>query len=139
WPRTWQVRPRRVHGSEVARRGFCVRGCRQSGNLGRGIAARMSYEQLIREHAQIEVRVKRLLELVSGAVPDVDGVTIALSDLSGELGAHLAHEDSFIYPRMIRGNNALMRDAANAFTAEFASLRVDWSVYLSEWTADCIE
>ncbi|MES2987695.1 MAG: hemerythrin domain-containing protein [Pseudomonadota bacterium] len=98
----------------------------------------MSYERLMREHAQIEVRVKRLLELVSGAAPDVDGVIMALSDLSSELGAHLAHEDSFIYPRMIRGNNALMRDAANAFAAEFASLRVDWSIYLCEWTADCI-
>lgn len=98
----------------------------------------MSYERLMREHARIEIAAKRLLELVSAADPLVDAVVIALSDLSQELGAHLAHEDSFIYPRMIQGENTLMRDAANAFAAEFASLRTDWSIYLSEWGTECI-
>ncbi|HEX8302020.1 hemerythrin domain-containing protein [Sphingomonas sp.] len=63
---------------------------------------------------------------------------IALSDLSQELGAHLAHEDSFIYPRMIQSDNALTREAASAFTAEFASLHADWTMYLNEWNSECI-
>ncbi|RYY29012.1 MAG: hemerythrin domain-containing protein [Sphingomonadales bacterium] len=98
----------------------------------------MSYERLMREHARIEIAVQHLLELVSAPEPDLGCVTIALSDLSQELSEHLAHEDSFIYPRMIQGNNALMRDAARAFSAEFASLRDDWSLYLREWSAECI-
>lgn len=98
----------------------------------------MSYERLMREHAQIETMAKRLIELVSVGTPEVDGVVLALSALSRELTAHLAHEDSFIYPRMIEGNNATMRDAANAFTEEFASLRADWLAYLSEWSSECI-
>ena len=98
----------------------------------------MSYERLMREHALIENAVKHLQVLVAAETPDVGVVVIALSDLSGELDAHLAHEDSFIYPRMIQGDNELLRDAANAFAAEFASLRVDWMMYLGEWNGECI-
>lgn len=98
----------------------------------------MSYERLMHEHGLIEVAMKKLQGLVAGTPADVSAVVIALADLSQELGSHLAHEDSFIYPRMIQGSNPLMRDAANAFAAEFASLRVDWSVYLLEWSAECI-
>lgn len=98
----------------------------------------MSYERLIDEHAQIDVVLERLRALVEAETPDLPAVTIALSNASSELTHHLAHEDSFIYPRMIGGESDVARDAATAFVSDFAALRDDWALYLSEWNAECI-
>lgn len=98
----------------------------------------MSYERLIDEHAQIDRVLERLRGLVETDTPDLPAVTIALADVSGELAHHLAHEDSFIYPRMIAGESDVARDAATAFISDFAALRHDWDLYLTEWSAECI-
>lgn len=86
----------------------------------------MSYERLIAEHARIDTLCDSLMALVDTDTPDVAATVIMLSDLSIELGEHLAHEDCMIYPRMLNAQNPEIRDIAIAFTSEFASLRVDW-------------
>ena len=98
----------------------------------------MSYERLIGEHARIDQAVEDMLHLVAGAIPDVDAVLLKLTDLACELGEHLAHEDSFIYPRMIAARDTAMADTARRFVREFATLRHDWSLYLGEWTGETI-
>ncbi len=79
-----------------------------------------------------------MLDLVDEAASDVDAVVLKLSDLAGELREHLAHEDSFIYPAMIAASATSMSDTAKSFVAEFAALRHDWDLYLSEWSAETI-
>lgn len=98
----------------------------------------MSYETLIAEHARIDRAVARLGALTRADTPDVPAVVIALSDLSGELAHHLAHEDSFIYPRMIAGPNPDAAAVAASFVNEFAALTHDWERYLGEWNSECI-
>lgn len=98
----------------------------------------MSYERLIAEHARIDVQVELLTELVGADQPDVAAVVIALSDLSGALSSHLAHEDSNIYPQMIAARNTELSEAASRFVEEFATLREDWGLYLSEWGSEAI-
>jgi iron-sulfur cluster repair protein YtfE (RIC family) len=98
----------------------------------------VSYKRLIDEHARIDERTQLLTELVSAAEPDVPAVLIALSDLSCELTQHLAHEDSFIYPRMIAARDTELAESASAFVHDFAALRSDWCLYLTEWTSDAI-
>jgi hypothetical protein len=98
----------------------------------------MSYETLIAEHAKIDAALDRMRALVEPAAPDVPAVVLALSALAGELHHHLAHEDSFIYPRMIAGRSAESAAAAHGFIVEFAELRRDWGLYLGEWDSECI-
>ncbi|MDF7774967.1 hemerythrin domain-containing protein [Sphingomonas sp. AOB5] len=99
----------------------------------------VSYEQLIAEHARIDHALARLLVLTEDGVPDLAAVTLALSDLSSELSAHLAHEDSFIYSRMLAGSDADGPAVAQKFIDDFAELRHDWGLFLAEWNAECIE
>lgn len=98
----------------------------------------MSYERLIAEHALIDAALVRLQGLVAEATPDLPAVTIALADLSTELSQHLAHEDSFLYPGLIRSQHPRARGVARRFAQDFAALRSDWNLYLREWIADCI-
>lgn len=98
----------------------------------------MSYERLLREHDQIDQALARLQRLTSAAVPDVPAVSAALSHLGGELAYHLAHEDSFIYPRMIESTVGHVASVARQFIDEFEALTVDCEIYLREWLPDCI-
>lgn len=98
----------------------------------------MSYERLIAEHALIDAALARLEALVAAAIPDIPAVIIGLADLSNELAHHLAHEDSFIYPRLIQGRNPRARRVAERFVEDFDELRGAWNLYLREWTSDCI-
>jgi len=98
----------------------------------------MSYQRLMDEHDQIDGAMAALRNLVKADRPDVPAVVIGLSNLAGELEHHLAHEDSFIYPRMMSAAPGGTADIATAFVAEFAALREDWGHYLREWTTDGI-
>jgi hypothetical protein len=98
----------------------------------------VNYETLIAEHDQIAARTARLELLIQSGTPDVAAVVLALSDLSREVTHHLAHEDSFIYPRMIAGGNFECSAVAMAFIAEFADLTREWQAYLGEWNSECI-
>ena len=99
----------------------------------------MSYERLIAEHARIDLAVNEMLGLVGEATPDAGAVLHTLGDLAEELRAHLAHEDSLIYPDMIAAQGTAMSDTASAFVTEFAELRHDWGLYLGEWSSETIE
>src|SRR3569833_1788703 len=98
----------------------------------------MSYERLLREHDRIDQALLQLQRLTRAAVPDVPAVSAALSHLAGELTYHLAHEDSFIYPRMIESRIGQVASIARQFVDEFESLTTDYKVYLREWLPDCI-
>ena len=98
----------------------------------------MSYERLIAEHGRIDMALGRLQLLIEADAPDAGAVTICLSDLSCELTAHLEYEDSFIYPRLIASSDRQTSTTAREFVEDFAQLREDWELYLSEWNRDCI-
>jgi iron-sulfur cluster repair protein YtfE (RIC family) len=98
----------------------------------------MNYQRLMDEHDRIDAALATLYALSRSARPDLPAVIIGLSDLAGELDRHLAHEDSFIYPRMISGASGGASDVALAFIDDFARLRADWALYLREWTTDAI-
>lgn len=98
----------------------------------------MSYERLIAEHAEIDEALVLLQKLVATCAVDIGAVVVALSDLSQALARHLAHEDSFIYPRMIAGQNAETSAVARQFVRSFEALRQDWELYLAEWNSECI-
>ena len=98
----------------------------------------MSYERLLFEHDSIDRALARLQRLTDASVPDVPAVSHALSDLARELADHLAHEDSFIYPRMIESSVGHVASIARSFVDEFVALTGDWKTYLVEWLPDCI-
>ena len=98
----------------------------------------MSYERLLFEHDQIDLALARLRRLTDAAEPDVAAVSLALSHLAAELGDHLAHEDSFIYPRMIESAVGHVASIARQFVEEFDALTTDWKIYLVEWLPESI-
>jgi hypothetical protein len=98
----------------------------------------VSYEKLIAEHGLIDAALARLAVLAKDDIPDLPGVILALSDLSCELSVHLAHEDGFLYSRMLTNGTPEGQAAAQTFINEFAELRHDWGLYLGEWNRDCI-
>ena len=95
--------------------------------------------RLIEEHARIDRLAQKLRGLVGERRRDVGAILACLRHLSLELSAHLTYEDSFIYPMLADLSNEPVRSQADAFVAEFSSLREDWSLYLREWTDECIE
>lgn len=98
----------------------------------------MSYERLLFEHDQIDRALAKLRRLTEAAVPDVTAVSIALSELASDLSDHLAHEDSFIYPRMIESSVGHVASIARHFVDEFVALTGDWKTYLVEWLPESI-
>lgn len=98
----------------------------------------MSYERLIAEHDRIDAKVAELSALVGAETPDVAAVVIVLSDLSGAVSEHLAHEDSLIYPRMISASHTELSEVALGFVDQFAALTADWGLYLREWGSEQI-
>lgn len=98
----------------------------------------MSYERLIAEHDGIDRAITRLSSVIDDATPNVSSVLCALCDLGGELSRHLAHEDSFIYPKMILGDDRSNTRLAREFVTEFDDLRSDWNRYLLEWQSESI-
>ena len=98
----------------------------------------MSYERMIAEHGQIDRGLYRLQLLIEAHEPDASAITILLSDLSQDLSAHLDYEDSIVYPRMLASPDEHTSTTARAFVEDFAQLRGDWELYLSEWNRDCI-
>ena len=98
----------------------------------------MSYERLLHEHDRIDRALARLQRLTDAQVPDVPAVSCALSDLAGELVDHLAHEDSFIYPRMIESSVGHVASIARGFVDEFAALSEEWKIYIVEWLPENI-
>lgn len=98
----------------------------------------MDYQRLLAEHDDIDALCRALIGTVTTELPDAGAILRIRADLSLALDAHLAHEDSFIYPA-IAGHRGATAAVADAFVAEFAGLVHDWSLYLAEWSAECIE
>ncbi len=99
----------------------------------------MSYQQLILECEQIDSAVARLRRLTEAREPNVSAVLCALFNLAAEVSRHLAHEDNFIYPKMIKGSVGEMSSVAQRFVDQFSSIRSDWNAYLIEWPPDRIK
>ncbi|MES2097516.1 MAG: hemerythrin domain-containing protein [Pseudomonadota bacterium] len=99
----------------------------------------MNLEKLMAEHDRIDVAIAALAASIANEEPNTAAVTCALFDLNNELTEHLAHEDSFIYPKMIGGKNAAGAATARQFVKDFENLRTEWDNYLVEWQPECIE
>jgi iron-sulfur cluster repair protein YtfE (RIC family) len=78
------------------------------------------------------VHVRALDRVLDGG--DAVAIHGALAALAAELVAHLAKEDSMIYPRLIAGNDAATSAAAQAVIDEFQNLSADWTALITETT-----
>jgi len=96
----------------------------------------LDYHTLMAEHDRLVVQVTAL----EAAIDTGDGVAIhhAFATLSSELVAHLAKEDSMIYPRLIAGDDAETSAAAREVIDEFRDLAADFGALVGWATADAI-
>jgi len=97
---------------------------------------RVDYETLMHEHDALD----RLAEQLDRAIGEASGPSTpalaARERLSTALIAHVAKEDSAIYPRLIGGNDASAAAAAQEVIHEFRDLMVDWIDYARDWDRD---
>ncbi len=98
----------------------------------------MSFERLVAEHDRIDSVAQALGRMILHAVPSVNAILATRALLSTELTAHLAHEDSAIYPRLLAGGCESVAQTAHEFAEEFELLAHDWQIYLDEWDAESI-
>nr|WP_299911779.1 hemerythrin domain-containing protein [Sphingomonas bacterium] len=94
----------------------------------------MTFEQLMREHDEIDAHTRRLEECCAVQAPAIAEVVAARGALRIALEEHLAHEDEALFGRLMTANRA-SAEAVHAFAAEFGQLRADWGAYLSDWSA----
>ncbi|MDB5678234.1 hemerythrin domain-containing protein [Sphingomonas bacterium] len=92
----------------------------------------LDYHTLMAEHDRLVVHGTALDAALDGG----DGAAIyhAFATLSTELVAHLAKEDSMIYPRLIAGDDIATSAAAQDVIDEFRDLAADWTA-LAGWAA----
>lgn len=102
----------------------------------KGVSDMIDYETLMREH-DVLVALGADLETALDST-DTDMMAAAQARLAGLLVAHLAREDSAIYPKLLLGNDASAAAAARAVVDEFVDLARDWRGHLTRWTPEHI-
>jgi hypothetical protein len=88
----------------------------------------LDYQTLMAEHDRLVVQIDAFERSVEGGDPIEIHRTFA--QLSAELIAHLAKEDSNIYPRLIAGADIASSEAARAVIEEFKDLAADWTALI---------
>jgi iron-sulfur cluster repair protein YtfE (RIC family) len=97
----------------------------------------LDYQTLMAEHDRLVVQIDAFERSVEGG--DHVAIHRAFAELSAELIAHLAKEDSTIYPRLIAGDDIASSDAALAVIEEFKDLAADWTALIGWASLEAIE
>jgi len=96
-------------------------------------AATLAYQELIDDHDRIDWLTRQLEQLTDGPDERFTEADRLLAQLSAAIVAHLAKEDSFIYPDLARSTDPA---DANGLIAEFEILKTDWTHFLAVWACD---
>lgn len=88
------------------------------------------YQDLIRDHDEIDQLAEAVEKLATGDRSGSVAIDALLSQLARIVEAHLAKEDSFIYPAIIASKDPA--DAAS-LVVEFEVIKRDWKSYLEMW------
>ena len=96
----------------------------------------LDYDTLMAEHDLLVVQGAALEAAIDGG----DGAAIhqAFATLCADLVAHLAKEDSMIYPRLIAGDDIATSAAAQEVIDEFRDLAADFGALIGWATPDAI-
>ena len=97
----------------------------------------LDYQTLMAEHDRLVVQ----LDMFERTLDDGEPVAMhrTFAQLSAELIAHLAKEDSAIYPRLIAGDDIASSQAALAVVAEFRDLAADWTALIGWASLEAIK
>lgn len=95
----------------------------------------MNIEQLMHEHDLIDEHTLALERACEAVSPDIDQVLTTRDALRTILEDHLSHEDEALFGKLMTANHESAA-AVESFTADFADLRADWSLYLSDWSGE---
>lgn len=99
----------------------------------------LSFQSLIQEHELLDLIAGQLEDCVDVVEPNAPTAMRLKANLSTALADHLGSEDVALYPRLARSADPKLVGAAETFACELAALKVDWSIYLEEWSDDVIE
>ncbi len=92
----------------------------------------MQIEELSRQHRELANIAAELLHAVSA--PEPRPVAAVRWRLARTLLAHLALEDSYLYPALIGSNKSSVSGLAASYRREMGDLASIFRKYLAEWT-----
>ncbi len=98
----------------------------------------MSYQQLIREHADIDRLSQRMLTVVDGPVDNVGCAWRTMWAIIFLMHAHIAGEEASVYAAMLRDDDPQAAPMAEMFAAEMDVLERDWRAHTARWTVQAI-
>jgi iron-sulfur cluster repair protein YtfE (RIC family) len=96
----------------------------------------LDYDTLMAEHDRLVILGTALDAAIDGG--DSAAIHHAFATLCAELIAHLAKEDSMIYPRLIAGDDIATSAAAREVIDEFHDIAADFGALIGWATLDAI-
>jgi iron-sulfur cluster repair protein YtfE (RIC family) len=97
-------------------------------------------ENLRRQHDAAEEMVASIVAIVAAHRDEYDAVPIArlIGKLNALLRVHFAHEDSILYPLMIRSGDVQAAALACQFDAEMGTLARDFEDFARRWSGPTV-
>lgn len=92
-------------------------------------------ERFREQHAQAVVVVQQISALLNPVALAADATKVRhlLSQLVGALQAHLAMEDSLLYPKLIASSDAKVSGMAKRFQQEMGGIKDALGAYVKKW------
>lgn len=93
------------------------------------------FDLLKEQHKDIASIVNTLKDFINKNNFEADGLEIAktINLLSGRLTVHLKHEDDYLYPELLKSENASTRALAEKFSKEMGGLASTFMTYKSNF------
>ena len=97
-------------------------------------------ENLMRQHDAAEEMAANTVSLVTAYRDEYDAIPIArlIGKLNALLRVHFAHEDSILYPLMIRSGDVQAAALARQFDAEMGMLARDFEDFARRWSGPTV-
>ena len=95
---------------------------------------RVDYETLMKEHDALSALADAFDRAITTSGVASDAVLEMRDRLSRAVLAHIAKEDSAVYPLLIAGKDAAAAAAAHEVVRECRDLMSDWAEYCEAWT-----
>lgn len=99
----------------------------------------LNRECLSREHAELSALAEALSALLTGATPDLAGLSAVRWRFHRTLLMHLAKEDKLLYPQLARSPLPRTAHIAAQFASDVCGLAQDYAAYMQRWSIERIE
>lgn len=119
---------------------FTPKPAKCSSNRGAGQKLVIDIENLRRQHDAAEEMAAHMVAVISSYRDEYDAIPIArlIGKLNALLRVHFAHEDSVLYPLMIRSGDMDAATMACRFDVEMGALACEFEEFARRWSGPTV-